>query len=64
MTKPDFRALLHALIAEHIDGASDPLSAADELLSEAIAANAVAGSKASTATLLRKFADQLDSAHG
>jgi hypothetical protein len=63
MTTPDLRARLHALIADHIDTARIPRAVADKLLAEAIAANAVVGSRAITAALLRRMADELDGQH-
>ena len=64
MTPPDPRALLRALISELVDTGADPVTIADELLSEAVAANVVVGTRDSTAELLRRLADALDSANG
>jgi hypothetical protein len=64
MTDPDFRARLHALISLALTTATDSQDTADELLAEAIAANAMVGSRAATAALLRRLADELDGAHG
>ena len=64
MTEPDFRARIRVLISEYLDQAADPMEVADEVLSEAVAANVVVGSRSSTAALLRRLADELDSANG
>jgi len=64
MTNPDFRARLHALISLALTLATDSQETADELLAEAIAANAAYGDRATTAALLRKFVDQLETANG
>lgn len=64
MTQPDFRARLSTLIAEHVGLSDDPLEVSDELLSEAIAANTVVGTRSGTAALLRRLADELDGPHG
>lgn len=63
MTPPDFRAHLHPLISTYLLTTTEPISVTDELLTEVIAADAALGDRASTAALLRKFADQLEATH-
>jgi hypothetical protein len=64
MTTLDLRARLHALISLALTLATNSQETADELLSEAIAANAAHRDRASTAALLRKFADELEAPRG
>jgi hypothetical protein len=64
MTNPDLRARLHALISLALTLATESQETADELLAEAIAANAAHGSRATTAALLSKFADELEAPRG